>query len=176
MNSGRNPSSCSPSARICGHSCQCCYQGGEPDEAEVVFGLLVVAGRHTTVLFDSAEEALNDVAVAVPLLVVAFADPARRVRPDAGFGSQRSYTLPDGVAVVGRIGHHMLGREIFQQRLRLQGITALAGRQPQMDGTPAGIDRRVNLRRQSPARSAQAAPLVGGVFFSPACRREPADD
>jgi hypothetical protein len=173
---GSQPAVQEPDARLCGHSCECCQDCCKPDEAEEVFGLLVVAGRHTPVVFDAAEESFDDVAVAVPPLVVSFPHPACPVRPDAGFGSDRSYTLPEGVTIVSRIGNHMLGAEIVEQRLRLQSITTLAGRQPQMDGTPTGIDRRMNLRRQPPARAAQAAPLVGSFFFSPTCRREPADD
>jgi len=163
-------------ARFCGHSGHRRQHGGEPDEAEVVFGFLVVASGHSSVVFDATEKTFDDVAMAIAALVVTPLPLAGRVRFDAGPTAGLLHAFADCLAIVRGVGQDVLRMKIADQRLGFRSVSRLAGRQMQMHRLSVRVDRSMNFRRQSAARSTEAAPPVRRFFFSPAFRREPADD
>lgn len=87
---GRGPDT--PCFRRYGHSTEAREDGGEPDEAEVVLGLLLVAGGDPAEPLDRPEEPLDDDAAFVTDLVVTLRRLPRRVRPDAA--PRRRLPLP----------------------------------------------------------------------------------
>ena len=156
---------CITGSRWRGHSVCPRGEGGEPDEAGEVGGLLLVPRRHAAALLDPAEEPPDHVAVPVPRLVVAPLALAGRVRLHARAGPSSASPAADRVAVVRGVGEHMLRAQPLQQRRGLRGVAAPARRDDQPQRAARAAHRGVQLGRQPPARAAEAPPRVGVGFF-----------
>jgi len=79
--------------------------------------------------------------------------------------------LPDGVAVLRRIGKHLFHTspfQVLQQRLSLRSIAALSGGDQQFQQLSPSIPGCVQFGRQSSPDAPQAARPVGIRFLSPA--------
>lgn len=83
-----------------------------------------------------------------------------RIRSNADFGFQLPGLLPDGVAVVGGVGHN---------------IAPLSRGQDQMQKLSTSAHGRVQFGRQTSSTASQAASGVAFFFFSAGWRR-PVDE
>jgi len=144
--------------------------GDEFDGGEEIGGVFVVAGGDATELFDSVEEALDRVALAVnparkgkALLAVRL---RRNVRP--GFPLRRLGT--DGIAVVALVGEQDVAlAEGVGQSLRLLAVGNLPGSQPQSDWAAFRIDEGVDLAGEPAAGTSHAAIVCAPLFPVAAC-------
>lgn len=162
--------------RQCGHLLESCEYGGEPDEAEVVGGFLLVPGRHSAKMLDPAEEPLDHVAMTITLAVEGWGRSPHGIRRNASPPTRFNHQGADRVAVIGGIGHDVASLKPFQQRPGPRRISRLARREDDPHSTAGAVDRGMHFRGQSAAGTAETAPAVGFLFFSDGPRREPLAD
>jgi len=137
------------------------------DEGEVGAGQFVVAGGEAAVLLEPADQALDDVALAVGA-------PIHQTRPgfSAELGNDRGDAAaaevvahrPAGVAAIGQERSWFaawptraatLDRAGCQQRRERRLLVALAGGQDEGDGASAALAAQVQLGAEPAARAAE---------------------
>ena len=134
------------------------------EEADEVAGGFFVACGDAAVVFESIDEAFDQIAASVEVFLDAASDTSYFQGGDHG-PTAAAANFPDQfVVVVGLVGDDILGTMVRQQRIGLATVVLLAGRQPQLDRTPLRVDRDVNLGAESAARASQRFVL----FFSSA--------
>ena len=113
-------------------------------------------------MFDAAEEAFNEIAMLVLMLVIR----CWRVAVGAGRNDRFSTALGDALAqlvrIKGLIGEHRLGIKVLQQRGSLRNVMCLPLGQDESGKVAQALDQRMNLGAQSAAR---AAKRLFAVFF-----------
>jgi hypothetical protein len=163
-------------SRSCGHSSEADQNGGEPYDAEVVFGFLFVACGNATEPFNPSEESLDDISITIANPVITLFDVASWVGRNAGLAASLTHLLTNPVAVIGCVGDHMSWAKTRQQGRSLKCIASMTRCERDAQRTATTIDGGVHFRCQSAARAAEASSLVGLFFFSPDRRREPQAD
>ena len=114
----------------------------------------------------------------VDRFVVSLSEFAIGSRFDADSRFQAATVLADGVGIVSWFGDdrsHLARCEGFQQVFGFRSIAALTGGQTQLDQSAVLSGRGVDFGCQSASGAAQAAAVVGVLFFSPGLRR-PVED
>ena len=103
------------------------------------FGQLIVAGGQAAKLFELAEEALDAVAPAVEVAVIAYFLAAGAERRNDRFDPVQRQTLPDAIGVVAFVQcgglQHVVDREAFVERFKLPSVVRLARGQVERDRT-----------------------------------------
>ena len=90
--------------------------GGQGDEGSEAFSQFVVARRNPPELFNAAEEALDQVAIFVLVLIKRPLDDPMTARRDDGINTAIREMIEDGVRVVGFIRAERVRLKIAQQR------------------------------------------------------------
>ena len=126
-------------------------------------GEFVVASGDSPVLFEFAEESLDEIALSIQGKV-GLARPfsvglGRNDRRDAAFDKR----LDQRVAVIAFVSQECLRIDLIEQRFGLCDIGRLARRERQRDWVAERIDNGVDLGRQAAAGSSNG--LVFAVFF-----------
>ena len=100
----------------------------ECDGGEEVSGELVISGCDGPEVFESVEEALDEVALSVDLMVDGSADPDVALAGDVGLGAAGLDQVDDRLGVVSPIGDHVSGQRQAGKQLRCRGLVGgLAG-------------------------------------------------
>ena len=137
------------------------------DAGKESVGELIVSGRDGAVLLEFAEEALDEIALAVQCEVGLARLAAIGLRRDDRCYATLLKRLDQRVAVVAFVGQERVGLDpiidLIEQRNGLIDIGGLAGRERQRHGIAKRVDYGVDLGRQPAARSADG--LIGAVFF-----------
>src|SRR5450631_358108 len=130
----------------------------EFDESKVVFAVLFEAGGDGTEVLEFAEEAFDEVAVAIEEGAERRAAFAAGHRLDVGPCAARGHLEAQGITVVGAIGEqHVAAAERIEHVGGAPAIVCLSGRQLERDRQAARIDQRVDLGGQSTARAPHAS-------------------
>jgi len=131
---------------------------GEFDEGKVIGIVFFETGRNRSEMFEFAEEALDEVTIAVEEGAEGGdVDPSRH-RSDVGPGSLISQGFTQGVTVIGPIGEKRLaGAHIVQHVAGALAVSGLALGEFERDRIAVGVDQSVDLRRQSAARAPHAS-------------------
>ena len=112
-------------------------------------------------MLELAEEALNEVALAVDAAVDRAMHQALAGRRNVGFCTACSDQIEKGICVITAIGYDVTALEALEQmRCRAQ-IVGLASRQHEPHGQSMLIDQGIDLGAQSATRTAD------GVIFAP---------
>ncbi len=114
-------------SRSRGHSPQPDHEGGDCDEAEERRDGLVVARGDAAKMFDFVDEAFDEMAFLVAMLVVGDRLLSRSQGGDHGVGAE-SEVRSEFVGVVSLVGDDMAGDEAVDQGLGLRAVMDLAGR------------------------------------------------
>ena len=136
------------------------------NERQEGLGKLVVARGNASELLDAAEEAFDQVAIAIQM-------PIERARI-ASIGSRRNHGLPalradrgdEGIRVLALVGDDGAAGKPLDQRRGLIDIGKLARRQDDPQRVAQGIDRHMQLGAQPAARAADR--LCAVFFLAPA--------
>ena len=126
-------------------------------------GELVVARRDGPVLLEFAEEALDEVALAIEGKIGFAGLAAIGFRRDDGRDAALSERRDQRVGVIALVGEECVRLDLIEQRHRLCDVVRLPRRQRQRHGVAERIDDGVNLGRQPAAGTADG--LVLAIFF-----------
>ena len=141
--------------------------GREGDCGDEVSGELVIAGCDGSEVFETVEEAFDEIALSVDLMVDGSADPDVALTGDVGLGAASLDQVDDGLGVVSPIGDHVSGQRQVGQQLRCRGLVGgLAGGDDEADRQAATVDDHMDLGGQSAARSSDG--VIRAPFFPPA--------
>ena len=119
-------------------------------------------------MFELAEVALDEVALAVDAFRDSTLDQAIAWAWDVGLGSRGADKPEEGVRVIAAIGDDMTAGEAFQQAGRGVEIVALAGGKNDPDRQAMLIDQGVDLGAQSSTRTADGV-ILAPLFPPAAC-------
>jgi hypothetical protein len=136
--------------RSCGHSSQPDHERRDRDERQKGCGGFVVARRYAPEVLHFVDEAFDEVALSIELLVVGRRLQAPRERRDHGVGAE-GQEGPDSIGVVCLISDDVLGHEPFDQCLGLRAVVDLAGREDETQRVAERIDGDVDFRTRSAA-------------------------
>ena len=138
------------------------------DCGEEISRSFVIACGDSAILFELAEEILDEMSRLVGILVeipLGFAVASGRDDERLSAGKQR---LNDTfVGIEGFVGHQDVCCHIRQQRVGARQIVGLTWRQQKPQRIAKGIDKCVNLRAQ-PAFAAPDRFVLAGFFWAPA--------
>ena len=136
------------------------------NERQEGFGEFVVARGDASELLDAAEETLDQVAALVEMPVErTWIEPIGTWR-DNRLAVLRNDCCDEGIRIVALVGHDEFGWLILDQRLGLFDIRNLPRRENDPQWIAQGIDRHMQLCRQSAARAADF--LEACFFWAPA--------
>lgn len=113
---------------------------------------LFEARGEAALILEAAEEALDDVSLAIdPLAEVAIAR-AVLARRDDRLGAQPAHGAANGPAVVGLVGDELLEAVgLGEQRLDVSAVMVLPARDQEAARPAAAVDPRVDFRRATAA-------------------------
>ena len=137
---------------------------GEMDSGEEVSGSLLVAGGDGSEMFESIEEALDEIAFGVEG-EVAFAERfavglGRDHRHDAAHGQ----SFDEAVGVVTFVGDEGVRLDFGEERFGLGDVVDLTAGQADRQRIAERVDNGVDLGRQSAARSPDR--FLAAIFLS----------
>ena len=132
----------------------------------------VVSGGDGTEMLEFVEEPFDQITPAIEPFVEGRQVHPVRHKSDVGSGATRGKVLTQGVAVVGAVGQQNIATaECAEHILRATSVMGLAFGELEDDWQTAGVNERVDFRRQPTARTAHA---TGSRFFF--CRWRHADE
>lgn len=117
-------------------------------------------------MLELAEEALDEIALAIDAPVDRAVDEALTGRGDVSLGAAGPDQFQQGIGVVAAIGNDMLAFETDQQLRSGSQVMRLSGRQHQAHGQTVLIDQSIDLGAQSSTRTADG--VIFAPFFPPA--------
>jgi len=135
------------------------------DHSQEIPGELVVAGGDAAEVLELAEEALNEVALAIEPFGEAELFFAVAFGGDVWGCTLLLNMVADAVGVVGLVGQDNDARgQPVEQLFRDLAIMGLSGRQADPDREPLGVDDDVDFRRE--AASASTETMIWTPFFA----------
>jgi hypothetical protein len=138
------------------------------DCGEKISRSFVVAGGDRPVLFELAEEILDQMSRLVGILVeVALAFAVAPGRDHDRFSSAKQRLDDPFIGIKGLVGQQSVGCHFWQQRVGALQIMGLAWRQQKAQRLAKRIDQRVNLGAQ-PAFAAPDRFVFARFFWAPA--------
>jgi len=136
---------------------------GELHRGEEVIVPLVIPGCDSTEVFETIEEAFDQIAVSVKEGAEGRASPAVFHRAYVRPGAAGRHLGPQRIGVVGPIRQQDIAvAQGLEHTLCTAAVMRLAGGQLERDRQTLGIDQRVDLGGQAATRTAHA---TGSVFF-----------
>ena len=112
-------------------------------------------------MFELAEEAFDQVALAIDALVDRAVDEALSGRGDVGFGPALPDQVEERICVVATIGDDVAAFQAIEQNRRCTQVMGLSGCQHEPDRQAVLIDQSIDLGAQSSTRT------TNGVIFAP---------
>ena len=132
------------------------------DAGKKISGQLVVAGGDRARMLEFAEEALDQIALAIEGKIAGQRRGATGVRRNHRGDLPVGQEFDESVGVIRLVANQSRGIGIGEQWLGAGEIVGLSWREHQLDGIAQCIDERVNFGAQSTARSADR---LFAVFF-----------
>jgi hypothetical protein len=142
--------------------------GDEIEECREAGGGLVVTGGDASEMLDTVDEALDQVAFLVEVLVVGDRLSPARIWRDHGGGAELDDGRPDAIGIVSLVSDDVLAGLAIEQGLGLGRIMGLAGGQDDPDQLADGVDEEMQLAAQAAARAANRL-SVRAPFAPAAC-------
>jgi hypothetical protein len=129
------------------------------DESQEGFGVFLVASGYASVMFESADEAFDEISSFVFSFVVASSNPTHFEGRNHDFGLAFTNQIDKRIGVVGSIGDHRLGAMLAQQVFGPRQVVFLAGAEPDFDDLPAGIASEVEFAAVAAPRTTESLVL-----------------
>jgi len=139
---------------------------GESDGSQEVASELVEASGDASEMLEFAEEALDQIALAVDASVDGSMDETLACRWDVGPGAAGSDQLEQRVGIITAVGDDVAALQAGQQVWRRAQVVGLAGGQHEPYRQTVLIDEHVDLGAQSATRTADGVILA--PFLPPA--------
>ena len=137
--------------RSCGQLSQPQDDGGQCHNGEVVPCGLLEASCDPSELLEPGDAALDEVTLSVEVRIKRMFLGARGIVGNDGECALVGNSPADAVAIVGGVGHHRRGRQIFDQGQGLRGVTAVTGGEDEADRAAETSDGEVDLGAQTAA-------------------------
>ena len=131
-------------------------RAGKMDDGQVVTSCLLVAGGDAAARFERVEEDLDEIAVAVQLLVVATNVSPRGIGRDDVFHAAGADGATDMASIVAGVGNTGVASGLCDERRRDGGFVLLARGQLDVERTTLEIYDRVELGRKASTRASQS--------------------
>ena len=104
-------------------------------------------------MLDFVDEPLNQIAVAVNVLVIGDGLRSNAARWDHGLGTSLCDSAAKAIGIKAHISEQVLKRKTTDQIFGLEDVGYLTGGQNEADGIAEGVHPHVDLRTQAPART-----------------------